>query len=676
MKLASAFQTPSQHPCHHASAEEYKTFVYAFTHNEGEREHLLSHRRCFVRYYPDLQEWFQAPLAERIGSPNKQGSERAKYQANFYARRYLIFLALPGYLRLDWEWILAIRRINLWEMLDQLHFDGGLTELIEEAVGLGYVGERAKSALRWTLGRLFLHTGQFHAQDIRESHLESFSDALLHAHENPDIVRFYTSVEQCRRETERLLGLLFTSRVVLYHRGQIATEPQRNHPLAQREALKPHMETTVARYVAARSLTDRPSTVRHIDADLRHFISWIAQAYPQLETFAEVTRDHVLEFADALNTMRNPRTQQPFAISTKRNILSRLSMLFQDGLQWEWKDVPDRPLILVGDLPKQPRHLPRYIPDEELGRLMLAIRDLRCPYQRAALLIARWSGARRGEIRRLSFDCLDSYPDGTPRLRIPVGKTYKERMVPTHPEAAEAIQMVQKDRRGERGLRDKETGKVTRFLFVQRGRLLSATYLFDFALEEACRGAGLVTADGKAFVTAHRFRHTVGTQLTNRGARLRTVMKMLGHDSAQMALVYAQMNDQEVLKDYQAVLGPGAIVAGPAAEALRSGELGAEAVDWLKTNYLKTELELGRCLRLPQEGPCECDLYLNCAKFVTTSAYAPRLRHRRKVEMELIADAIAHGWQREVERHQCTVRRIEQLLTDLREPIDGPEATD
>jgi hypothetical protein len=74
--------------------------------------------------------------------------------------------------------------------------------------------------------------------------------------------------------------------------------------------------------------------------------------------------------------------------------------------------------------------------------------------------------------------------------------------------------------------------------------------------------------------------------------------------------------------------------------------------------------------------PCECDLYLTCAKFVTSAEYAPRLRHRRRVEQELFEDAATHGWQREVERHQCTIRRLEQLLTDLGESIDGPEATD
>jgi len=48
-----------------------------------------------------------------------------------------------------------------------------------------------------------------------------------------------------------------------------------------------------------------------------------------------------------------------------------------------------------------------------------------------------------------------------------------------------------------------------------------------------------------------------------------------------------------------------------------------EAVHWLQTNFLKTELELSHCLRLPAEGPCECDLALSCPKFLTTSEYTP-----------------------------------------------------
>lgn len=124
---------------------------------------------------------------------------------------------------------------------------------------------------------------------------------------------------------------------------------------------------------------------------------------------------------------------------------------------------------------------------------------------------------------------------------------------------------------------------------------------------------------------------------------------------------------------YQAVLAPGANIAGPAPAELRSGSLSDISVDWLKTNFFKTELELGRCLRLPSEGPCECDLYLTCAKFITTPEYAPRLRARRQVEQTLALDAATHGWDREVERHRCTSERIEKLLNDLGQAVDGPE---
>ena len=45
----------------------------------------------------------------------------------------------------------------------------------------------------------------------------------------------------------------------------------------------------------------------------------------------------------------------------------------------------------------------------------------------------------------------------------------------------------------------------------------------------------------------------------------------------------------------------------------RSSTRGApgESVEWLQT--IVSKKEPGHCLRLPQEGPCECDLYLNCA---------------------------------------------------------------
>ena len=104
-----------------------------------------------------------------------------------------------------------------------------------------------------------------------------------------------------------------------------------------------------------------------------------------------------------------------------------------------------------------------------------------------------------------------------------------------------------------------------------------------------------------------------------------------------------------------------------------AGQLAQDALNWLKTNFYKTELELGHCLRLPQEGPCECDLYLTCAKFVTTPQYAPRLRERLCLERQLADDAEEHGWAREVERHRRTITRLQSLLKQLDEPLGNYE---
>lgn len=118
-----------------------------------------------------------------------------------------------------------------------------------------------------------------------------------------------------------------------------------------------------------------------------------------------------------------------------------------------------------------------------------------------------------------------------------------------------------------------------------------------------------------------------------------------------MSLIYASLSDSTVKQqDHNALdrhLGPDVTLAGPAAQALREHRLDPEAVHWLQTNFLETELELGHCLRLPQEGPCECDLVLTCSKFVTTSDSAPRLRARLDIERQLIDEATTRGWDRE-----------------------------
>jgi hypothetical protein len=123
---------------------------------------------------------------------------------------------------------------------------------------------------------------------------------------------------------------------------------------------------------------------------------------------------------------------------------------------------------------------------------------------------------------------------------------------------------------------DPDLGRPVRYLFLRNGVLANNDYLFARPLARICEDLAILNGDGKPAIHAHRFRHTLGTQLAEKGARTQTIMKILGHQSAGMSMTYANISDPVVLADYQSVVQPGAVIAGPLADTLRVGQLGQD----------------------------------------------------------------------------------------------------
>lgn len=687
----------------HAGLVEYSAFARDYAKTEANLDLLLRSHMRFTWQYPDLSRWFALPLPERVGRLYGQGynesNNRPTNLVSFRARSYLMYLAVRGYARFDLEWILSIPVLRVWKLLEYMNMDLGVPTLVEEAVKLGYERCVPVQELKYVTSRIFLYTGITHAEDITDDHLAEYLEAVHKLGERPDIALFFGSAQRYHTAVAEYTYSLHILNVVLYHRGQVSKEPRKAQPRGIAPPAwvhRPRMKAVIDRYIRERQLVDRPATIAGAQLALNLFVRWLMRVHPEVESLAQVTREYMLEFAENLNGMVGVRSKRPYSLSAKIGMLSTLGVFFRRVSEWsQWSEgegkyqyrgaekskehlehleVPSRPLLSRGDLPKRAIYLPRYIPDDELERIMEVIRAIDCPYQRSALLIARWSGARRDEICRLSIDCLDSYPDGTPRLRIPAGKTNRERMVPLHEEAAKAIRLLLSLRpKVGRGIRNPHTGVETHYLFMHYGKRFSAPYLFEQPLRRACELSGLVTPDGRAKVTAHRFRHTVATQLARKGAKLNTIMRVLGHESANHTMVYLYISDQEVLDDYSAAirteLKPGMAVAGPFAEILRTSKVSASDVEWLKARFIKTELELGECLRLPEEGPCECDLYLYCSRFITSPDRAPRLRGRRQMELTLAEQAQVAGDVKEAERHRQYALRFERYLHDMGEPV-------
>lgn len=656
----------------HCSTEEYDAFLATCDVAKHVVEQQRSHRKLFVQAWPDLEEWLHAPLAARIGRVVGQTRATLYNRPSYWARAYLYYLALNGHLRLDYTWLLAIGDLCVHDVARHLRLDLGVKTLALEAAAFGLRHANAELSMRWALGRIALHSGPRPVDQLGDEDIDHLLVAVRRFSERSDLDAYWTSGDRYREVSKSWITKIGQLRLVLYHRGQVREAPRKIMPSADVRPAQPAMGALVEKWLERRAAALRPSTVYHLALTARSFLGHLAAAAPEVQTFAAVKHEHVIGWMNAMATELSAKTGRPLTAHSQRGRVVRLAQFFKDAEDWAWPDVPRWPLVAKRDLPRQPDRIPRYIPRADLDRLMDAVRALPDPFQRAAMIIARWSGARRSEVRRLTTDCLDSYSDGTARLRIPVGKTARERMIPLHDEGADALRAVLAIRAdgADRRLPDERTGELVRFVFVWRGKLMSERHLFGAPLKRVCEATGLVDATGKPTITMHRFRHTLGTELAERGAKLHTIMSILGHESPQMTMVYARISDAEVLRDYRSVLEPGATIAGAGAEAIRAGTLSAGAVDWLRSNFLKTELELGHCLRLPSEGPCECDLYLSCSRFVTTPAYAPRLRERHRLELSLADDARKRTWPHEVERHCAIARRIEQLLSDLGEEAD------
>ena len=660
-------------PIEHCDEPEYAAFLDSLVVTTEFRRMRLRWRREFIERWPDLDNWIVEPLDVRVGRLYGETKKTASHSLSHRARSYLFYLALTDRLRLDYRFLLSIGYLRVRDVADALGIDFGIPDLSAHGAQLGYYPDAVTASLLWAVPRIALHTGIRTPGLLRSNHLQELLAAAKQYGDSPDLVRFHGPIESFKDTYTRYqFNSIRRLQLILHHQGMPIEAPRmipsKRRPLP---SPRPDMQALADRWLDAKSNVLAKATVLHAAVSLRRFIEHLAAISPEIASFGDVTAAHMNAFLETMAVEPRPRTGRPVSITSRRSRAGTVARFLSDGAAWGWENFPTRPVLDVLNLPRLPHRVPRFIPAEELARLMDAVKMLPCPYQRAALLTARWSGARRGEITRLPIDCLDRYPDGTARLRIPAGKTMKERMVPLHEEAAEALRTVITQRSGgpEQPVIDDRTGDPVHFLFFRRGVRISADYLFQYSLAIACRQTGLVDGRGRPTVSAHRFRHTVGTQLAERGAKLHTIMSVLGHQTPHMSMVYVRISDAEVLRDYQSALGPGAAIAGPGADAIRAGQLSPASVDWLRANFFKTELELGHCLRLPSEGPCECDLYLSCAKFVTTPAYAPRLRERHGLELKLAEDAQQRQWTREAERHCGIAHRVENLLAELGEPL-------
>lgn len=155
-----------------------------------------------------------------------------------------------------------------------------------------------------------------------------------------------------------------------------------------------------------------------------------------------------------------------------------------------------------------PKTHPRILTKKERKSILAKAKKIN-PEIHRFILFALWTGARRAEIARLTWQKTEN---NTATL---IGKGGKERTIPLLPEAIKAMGAP------------KDIGSV----FIQFKDLSKYTKAFKFIAREC----------GIENIHLHNLRHTAATQMIESGIEIRYVQEMLGHSSVTTTEIYAKI---------------------------------------------------------------------------------------------------------------------------------------
>ncbi|MGH9100866.1 MAG: tyrosine-type recombinase/integrase, partial [Acidimicrobiales bacterium] len=484
--------------------------------------------RSFLAHFPDPQRWAGLPLTERLALASQY-------------RPLLNFLMYHGHLRPGYDFLLERRLTGVLKEAASSPIGPGVATFLDAAERLGY-SERARLGMASQVPvRMLIETGH---------RLDELSDE--------DAEVFETSItereERNGRSYKHYRIALYASRAVLYHLGAPMSEvPKRSIP--EQWSWHQHLDgvgeglrPTMVSYLDRLSATLSRSTVSGTASELAHFGRFLSTADPDLVTFAGLDRRrHIEPYLNAVAKAVNERTGEPVAISTRRTRIQAVGRMLETMAEWGWEEAPDRRLVFDRDSPRLPRPLPRYLPPDEDRRLADALEASPNRLCADALLLARATGVRIGELCDLELDSVHEVPGQGAWLKVPLGKLATERMVPLDDETVSLIDRIVEHRSPGRPLRHPRTGRLVEFLFTHHGRRVTSGTLRD-ELKRAAEAAGV------GQVVPHQLRHTFATALVNSGCSLQSLMAMLGHVSAEMSLRYGRLFDATVRADYEKAL--------------------------------------------------------------------------------------------------------------------------
>jgi integrase len=325
------------------------------------------------------------------------------------------------------------------------------------------------------------------------------------------------------------------------------------------------------------------------------FAGWLAAAHPEAQGPSVMTRVAIEAYLAHL-VAHGP------VPNTRLGYLTSLRGFLEAARRRGWLCLPADAAIYHDDLPRRPVALPRFVPEDLMAKLEAdeALSRLPDPSTRHLVVVLIETGLRAGDACRLGRDCLVPDSVGWPCLRFMNTKVAAEQLVPLSARAVEAIRAQQAE--------VSRCFPASPFLFPAPTANPDGARPFTYnALRQRMARwqaeIGLRDSSGRPTrVSPHRFRHTYGTRLINRGVPQHVVQYLMGHASPLMTGVYARLHDATVREAFEAFCATRVNIDGERLPFVPDAS--TSGAEWVKHHLSRIEASLpnGFCGRPPQQN--------------------------------------------------------------------------
>ncbi|MDH7554681.1 MAG: tyrosine-type recombinase/integrase [Spirochaetota bacterium] len=265
-----------------------------------------------------------------------------------------------------------------------------------------------------------------------------------------------------------------------------------------------------------------PLTVESYGKDLNQFIEFLYEAYdPESVTIAALTTNDIRDFIDYCFEKGNELSTIERKVATLKSFFKYLE--FHNYID----NNPTRDIHYS----RQKKFLPTFLTFDQIQALVAFECKNFGDYRDKALLEVFYStGARVSEIANANIDDCDFT---SRRLKV-LGKGSKERIVFLNETSVTSLQEYLNERK-------KKFNCLTSPLFVNNnGKRLTTRGIF-YIIDKRANMAQLWKS-----VTPHVLRHSFATELLNRGADIRAVQDMLGHESISTTQKYTHTTTERL----------------------------------------------------------------------------------------------------------------------------------